>query len=190
MKWSQKLGLEIFTSSQPTLSSSRVYTDASFEDSVLRLGWVILHLDYPTQGGTCLVPQETLDSWNPRKQQIYPGESLAALVVPKLHPTLFEGQDAIWFVDNEAAVSSLIRAGSSQSDVHMICQYAHLTLFKLNARIWYEWVDSGSNPTDGLSRLGLHDPWTKAQGWNLRSFDFPHKLLPASFLNSFASLIS
>ena len=34
-------------------------------------------------------------------------------------------------------------------------------------RIWYEWIDSKSNPADGLSRDGLLDKWTKRQGWNL-----------------------
>lgn len=168
----------------------RVYTDASFEDGVLRLGWIIFRPDEIPEGGTCLVPQSTLESWTPRKQQIYPGESLAALVVPMLHPSLFASQDVIWFVDNEAAVSSLIKASSNQQDVHAICQFAHLTLFKLKARIWYEWIDSGSNPSDGLSRLGLADPWTRAQFWHIKEYDFPEKLLPARFLSSFASLIS
>ena len=168
----------------------RVYTDASFENDVLRLGWVIFHPDVPPLGGTCVVPPSTLESWTPRRQQIYPGESLAALVVPTIHPELFKEQDIIWFVDNEAAVSSLIKASSSQLDVHAICQFAHVSLFKLKARIWYEWIDSASNPSDGLSRLGLLDPWTQAQQWHIEEYDFPVNLLPARFFSSFASLIS
>ena len=33
---------------------------------------------------------------------------------------------------------------------------------------WFEWIDSDSNPSDGLSRLGIEDPWTTAQGWQLQ----------------------
>eukprot|EP00435_Cladocopium_sp_Y103_P006376 s317_g2.t1 len=168
----------------------RIYTDASFEDSTLRLGWVIFHQEFPPAGGTMVVPQETLDSWNPRKQQIFPGESLAGLVVPTIHPHLLRDADVLWFVDNEAAVASLIRAASRQSDVHAICQFAHLLAFKLQSRIWFEWIDSASNPSDGLSRLGLCDPWTQGQGWSLQEYSFPDELLPDKFFHSFTSLIS
>ena len=162
---------------------TRIYTDASFEDGTLRMGWIIFPPDSEPTGGTCVVPQATLDSWNPRKQQIYPGEAFASLVVPVLHPTLFAAQDVLWFVDNEAAVASLIRAGSSQLDVHLICQFAHMVLFRARARVWYEWVDSGSNPSDGLSRLGLKDPWTMLQNWSVREYDFAENLCQLTSLH-------
>ena len=37
----------------------------------------------------------------------------------------------------------------------------------LNVRVWVEWIDSASNPADGLSRGGLEDSWTQQQGWLL-----------------------
>ena len=68
----------------------RVYTDASFEDSQLRLGWIVFPADASRPfGGTCLVPPEVLLSWKPRVQQIFPGETLAPLVVLLLHPGRF-----------------------------------------------------------------------------------------------------
>ncbi len=36
-----------------------------------------------------------------------------------------------------------------------------------NVRVWFEWVDSDSNPADGLSRDGILDSWSIAQGWDL-----------------------
>ena len=33
---------------------------------------------------------------------------------------------------------------------------------------WYEWIDSASNPADGLSRDGIKDKWTLEQGWELQ----------------------
>ena len=154
------------------------------------MGWIIFHPDYPPTGGTCPVPASTLASWCPRRQQIYPGESLAGLLVPLLHPELFKGYDVLWFVDNEAAVASLIKASSKQPDVHLICQFAHALLFRLGARVWFEWIDSVSNPSDGLSREGLADPWTAKQNWVLTEFSFPSELLPAEFFASFESLVS
>ena len=32
-------------------------------------------------------------------------------------------------------------------------------------------IDSDSNPSDGLSRLGISDAWTLAQGWRLRELE-------------------
>ena len=100
-----------------------VYSDASFEAGILRLGWVIFHPCLPTIGGSCAVPTATLASWAPRRQQIYPGETLCGLMVPVLHPDRFRNADVIWYIDNEAAASSLVRGSSKQLDVHMIAQY-------------------------------------------------------------------
>ena len=167
-----------------------VYSDASFENGVLRLGWVIFHPHHHTIGGSCDVPSSTLASWAPRKQQIYPGETICGLIVPFLHPAYFRSQDVTWYIDNEAATSSLVRGASRQADVHMIAQFSQVILYKLGARTWWEWIDSASNPSDGLSRLGIHDPWTAAQGWDIQEYDFPTQLLPASFLSSFAALVT
>ena len=163
----------------------KVYSDASFEDGVLRLGWIIFPPTGQPSGGTCVVPQATLDSWCGRKQQIYPGEALAALVVPLLQPHFFQAADVLWFIDNEAAVASLVRANSQQPDVHLICLFAHAWIFKHGTRIWYEWIDSSSNPSDGLSRAGLADAWTQQQGWILDEYPFPATILPDSFFSSF-----
>ena len=162
----------------------RVYSDASFEQGVLRLGWIIFHPDHSPTGGTCIVPQSTLDSWKTRKQQIFPGEALSALVIPRLHPQLFLAADVLWFIDNEAAVASLIRASSLQPDVHLICLLAHAWIFRQGTRIWYEWIDSASNPSDGLSRDGIHDVWTLQQGWDINEYPFPCDLLPDAFFSS------
>ena len=36
---------------------------------------------------------------------------------------------------------------------------------KLDIRVWIEWIDSKSNPSDGLSRAGWEDAWTLEQQW-------------------------
>lgn len=51
--------------------------------------------------------------------------------------------------------------------------------------MWFEWVDSQSNPSDGLSRLGLGDPWTTTQDWDLAEYHFPSDLFPSTFLSAF-----
>ena len=87
----------------------------------------------------------------------------------------------VWFIDNESAVASLIKASSDQPDVHRIVQTSQAILQALGARTWFEWIDSDSNPSDGLSRDGLLDVWSQSQGWALREYPFPPELLPDSF---------
>ena len=105
--------------------------------------------------------------WLPRVQQIFAAEAFAALALPPQHAELLRGRDIVWFIDNLASCSSLIRGGSAQEDVEQIALASHLLLMVLGCRVWFEWVDSGSNPADGLSRDGLDDCWTVKQGWNL-----------------------
>lgn len=169
----------------PTDTTLRVYSDASFENGVLRLGWVCFPRGQPACGGTCVVPQAVIDSWVQRQQQIFPGETLCGLVVPWYHPHLFSRQDVIWFIDNEAAAACLIRGSSKQSDVHLLAQFSTLQFHVLQCRVWVEWIDSESNPSDGLSREGLSDPWTVFQGWQTQEFEYPEELLPQNFLSSF-----
>jgi len=163
----------------------RVYSDASFEDGELRVGWICMPPSQQPIGGTCLIPEAVIAAWNPRRQQICPGEALAGLLVPWFHPGLFEDTDALWFIDNESAASCLIRGSSREPDLHAIAQFSHLLCHTLRSRVWFEWIDSKSNPSDGLSRLGLDDLWTLAQGWDIAEYSFPIELQPATFLGVF-----
>ena len=80
-------------------------------------------------------------------------------------------RDVLIFVDNEAAVSALIRGASRVADAAQLTELFHALLLRLAARAWVEWVDSDSNPADGLSRRGLQDPWTIRQDFILRHVD-------------------
>ena len=162
----------------------RCYSDASFENGILRLGWVVFLPNTTPIGGTCLVPPEEIDLWIPRKQQIFPGEALCGLVVPLHLNSLLNNCDILWWGDNEAAIAALARGTSSQDDVHELVQATHLTLHRLSSRVWWEWIDTSSNPSDGLSRSGLTDPWTLSQNWKLEEIAFPVAASRSNFLAS------
>ena len=142
------------------------------------------------EGGTCVVPPPVLESWKERTQQIFPGESLAGLVVPLLHPNLFYQSECLWFIDNEAAVAALIRGSTREADVHLLAQAAQYVFHLSSARVWFEWIDTNSNPSDGLSRLGLSDAWSQAQGWHLLEFPFPEGLCLDDLFSSLEALTS
>ena len=138
-----------------------------------KCGWVVFPPEGPAVGQAVTVPPEWIASWEPRETQIFAAEAFCALLVPFNLPHLFQGQDLIWFVDNEAAAAAIIRGSSSSSDVDSILQLSALLLLQLEARLWVEWINSDANPSDGLSRDGLDDSWTLEQGWDLSAARLP-----------------
>ena len=85
------------------------------------------------------------------------------------------GSDVICFIDNEAAVCACVRGTSRESDVADFALAIHWLLMRYNIRAWFEWVDSDSNCSDGLSRAGVSDAWTQKQGWALRESEGPSR---------------
>ena len=112
-----------------------------------------------------------------------------SVVVPTLVPEPLVSQSLLWFIDNEAAAAALIRASTSEADVLIMVQQAHLQFSRLQARTWFEWIDTESNPADGLSRDGLHDSWTSSQPWQLQECPFPSVLGPGKLLEHLATPI-
>jgi hypothetical protein len=170
----------------PPLAAVKVYSDASFEPPrKAKLGYVIFLNDgRQPVGRTAIIPDEVMDEFIPRKTQITPCEAFCGVVVPFNHLELFRGRDVVWFIDNTAALSILIKCASSLHDLNSIATVMHLLMAKVGCRIWFEWIDSDSNPSDGLSRDGLEDEWTKRQGWDLGTATLPewHELAESSFL--------
>ena len=160
-----------------------IYTDASWEpesEVPPRLGWVIFIRGERPLAGTMVIPPELVTTWKPRTQQIYPAEALAVPTVLLHYQDQLRGKELIWFIDNEAACASMIKGSSREQEVDALATLAHLLSFRLEAPVWYEWIDSASNPADGLSRDGLKDEWTLKQGWSLAEIPYPHDLLFAS----------
>ena len=86
----------------------RIYSDASFEDGVLRLGWILFDdLRTPT-GGTCDVPDTVLHSWKARNQQIFPGETLCGLLIPWLHSHTMVSRPRLLVVHRQLRCSGFV----------------------------------------------------------------------------------
>ena len=114
------------------------------------------------------MPKDVLSALLPRKTQIYAAEAFAILAAMYEHLEDLRKTDAIFFVDNEAACAAMIRGSSKEPDVSAIVNTVHWLLYQVDCRPWFEWVDSCSNCSDGLSRDGLTDEWTIAQRWNIK----------------------
>ena len=162
----------------PTPRPTVIYSDASWPEKMTaeeavkkgeppRLGWVIFSPGERPKGFSLELGREFMAVLFPRKTQILAAEAVAVLTALVLSPELLAGREIVWFVDNEAALSSLIRGTSRTEDVGHIAACTQLAMMEHSCSAWYEWIDSASNPSDGLSRDGVRDEWTIKQGWDL-----------------------
>ena len=69
------------------------------------------------------------------------------------------------FVDNVGVLALLTKGAAAPDDLSHVVGLCHLLLARHRIRVWWEYVDSDSNPTDGLSRYFAADPLAKEQGW-------------------------
>ena len=103
------------------------------------------------------MPIQDMRGWIERKTQICAAETFCFPAAIIDAPDFFRNHDVLWFCDNEAAVSTIIRGACVPEDINGFAEATAILSAKLGCRLWVEWVDSKSNPSDGLSRAGLGD---------------------------------
>ena len=132
-----------------------------------RLGWVVFAPGERPKGFSMELGREFVSALFPRKTQIFAAEAVAVLTALVLAPESLSNRELVWFIDNEASLSSLIRGTSRAEDVGRIAACTQVAMLEHSCIAWYEWIDSDSNPADRLSRDGVSDQWTMSQGWEL-----------------------
>lgn len=174
--------VQIFGTALPPV---RIYSDASFEpgtDTLAGIGFVAFDaaaLHAPV-GMAASLPPEVLALFNERHQQITPCEAILSIIVPHNLPQAMANRDVIWFIDNQAACQLLTKGCSTSSDLCFIASLAHLMFARLRCRVYFEYIESHANPSDGLSRAGLEDTWTLLQNWNLMTAEIPDLIAVAA----------
>ena len=96
---------------------------------------------------------------SPREKSNYInlGELVAGPICCSVFGPLLENEDVVWFVDNTSALSALIRRASSTEDLNTLALVFGLSMTALRARVWFEYIQSASNPSDVLSRKAWGD---------------------------------
>ena len=81
--------------------------------------------------------------------------------------------DALWlhFIDNDAALATLVKGSSSVLSGEVITAYTHSRIAKFGLWSWFDSVAGSDNPVDKLSRGSLQGPW------ELVDIAFPPELL-------------
>ena len=183
--WSQELDfnlefLEIILSLEMHRSISilrgprrgvRLWTDASYsvDDSgtpVCKLCAIVQPQEEGArpEGIVLQVPVAVLSSFNERKQQIHMGELLAPICAILRWPQFFSGTSAIAYIDNMGVLCNIVNGSSRAGDAGTLVFALHLQMARLNSCIWWEWVESESNCSDGGSRVGVCCPLARQLG--------------------------
>ena len=140
-----------------------VYSDAMYEATATtpaRIGIFIFDpldvgsADAPAGFRHCsaIVPDWLLGLFKPRKQQIGPLETLAAVCAIISRPTQFRGREVIHFIDNTQALYSLAGGSSRQVDCSRLVHVYQCLIAALQAQVWFEYCPSGANIADLPSR--------------------------------------
>ena len=154
----------VFEVIQPVRKPMLAYSDASWPDPVEaetnppRLGCLFLELD----GATAFTAKLT----NQRESNISCAQKrwrLLSRCTPSA--TRLANQQILWFVDSLGAMSSLIRGSARPEDVGHIASMQATLAAQLSTQVWCAWLDSASNPSDGLCRVGADCPLCKRNGW-------------------------
>lgn len=108
-------------------------------------------------GAVVSINQQVMQFWPDHDVVIAQLELLMILQAILTFPDSFRGCTGFWFCDNIAALMSLVRGRSDNDSLDFMASMVHMLLFHLNCYLWFEWVPSKSNWSDGISRDGFHD---------------------------------
>ena len=151
-------------------------------------GMLLVHQSGLRLGTYIKIDESVFLLWDDHPAKIAQLELLAVLQGLLTFPSHFRGRKVVWWVDNVAALMSLVRGRSDSLELDFMSQLVHFLLYALHCHIYWEWIPSASNWADGISRDGLSDPWWRKHGFRVHSstvfvplWTFPLRVLSRVF---------
>ena len=177
--------LRIISKTPNKNKQARIWTDASFHTDALgtpicKLCGIIAIEGAGAKGIVLTVPPAIISMFNERKQQIHMGELLAPVCSVLQWGELIKDSSVIFYIDNMGVLCNLVNGSARQIDAGTVTFALHLQLATLRSSVWWEWVESESNCSDGGSRDGITCPLAKELGIPLREIKFPD--IPTHFM--------
>lgn len=83
---------------------------------------------------------------------IYEIEAVGPAIILHNWPELLRDRLWVHFIDNDNALCSLVKGGLSVHSADCVVGWTVSRTAELGAYYWWDTVDTGSNPVDGLSR--------------------------------------
>jgi len=142
-------------------------------------------------GCTGFCPDELLLSFSSDHETLITQlEAVAGLAAFFTFSELFQGRRCVHWIDNYASLYCFVKGGSASPDMAALANMMHLQLAALDCDVFWDWVPSGANPADPISRptpdalAALHAAGVVHDRRELR-FPAMHLFLdPASFFES------
>ena len=156
------------------------YSDGEGADAGVGIAAWCEELLGPTPlAGFIEVPDEVRHLWSRQRESYGSGEwrditeieAIGPLLI--LHNWLWLVRDALWihFIDNNGALGALVKGSASVHEQDLVIGETWARIAVLRVLVWFDRVDSASNPVDGLSRKDFSGVW------NWREIYFPTSLV-------------
>ena len=139
-------------------------------------GFLLIWFDHQVEVREAFVaniPPEIYSLWEPGTKKIAQLEMMMVLYALVARPEAFRHRRGLWLIDNIAALMCLVRGRSESTDLERISSLIHVASFSLQTWLWWEYIQSKSNWADSISRLGLRDPWYRANSFTVSVVSFP-----------------
>jgi len=125
-------------------------------------------------GGWCTIMQGYLETWgftaNMLAEGANPIQCCEAAMVPWVLASMapgWRGRRIIWYIDNTSALYSVVKGSCKHKAVNRAVAVTHFFMYVFDISIWWEFIDSKANWSDGVSRRGQADEFARAHGFNL-----------------------
>ena len=145
-------------------NTPHVVTYSDGEGSEAGVGIAIYRDNRKTLAGYMKVPKCVRNLWSRQMAlgehfDIHEIEAVGPALVMATWPDLL--RNCLWthYIDNENALASMIKGGSSVHSADCIAAYVGVQCAKLGVRPWFDRVDTKANPVDQLSRGKVSGDW-------------------------------
>ena len=120
-------------------------------------GFLLLTAAKQRLGSVFHIDQRVMSLWPEHEVVIAQLELLMILQALLTFPQQFRSCTGFWFCDNIASLMALVRGRSDNCSLDFMASMVHMLLFHLHCYLWFEWIPSRSNWSDGISRDGFQD---------------------------------
>ena len=132
-------------------------------------------LDGSRRGGYTVLQPEWLAAVGFDKEAIRSGknpigqcEAAAVLLTLWNERKKLARRNVIWFIDNTSDLHAFVRGSSSNQHIDRAVQAFHILACRLHCVVWFDYVPSAANWSDGVSRHGFNDPFARQHSFKLR----------------------
>ncbi len=135
-------------------------------------------------GAWMKMDEEVTSVWSAGEKKIAQLELLMVWDTLASEASSVRGKQGLFFIDNQAALMSLVNGRSNSEDLDRMAHMIRGLMFELRIAVYFEWIESKANWSDGVSRDGSRDQWAKKHNFHLkesrpfmRIWGLPFKLL-------------